>query len=145
MNDVLEQIQQSCGNLYQLCPPLDAAKYDSAGAMLPAELFEILKISNGVKEMMVLPTANNSEPFAVGFIIESFEGMCLESKIFSEIFGKEALVFATNGADGFFIMNPDGSVDLFESGDQDSSRYAENLCGYIRKWCAPMKKQGEAE
>ena len=136
MNKVIEEIQQVCGELYQLCPPLDAAQYDSAKAMLPAELFEVLKISNGVQEMMALPNVDDGKPFAVGYLIESFEGMCAESKAFREIFGKEALVFATNGADGFFIMNPDGAIDLFESGDDDSTRYAENLCEYIRKWCA---------
>ncbi len=133
MNEVIDMIQKTYGDLCQLCPPLDEEQYSLAEKMLPAVLFEVLKISNGVLEMMSLPNVDDGKPFAVGFIIDNFEGMCLGSKEFNELFGMEGLVFAENGAGGYFIIQPDGKIFLYECVGEEGECYAENIMEYISK------------
>lgn len=53
----------------------DEEQYPLAEKMLPATLFEVLKISNGVLELMSLPNVDDGKPFDIGFIIDNFEGM----------------------------------------------------------------------
>ena len=76
MNEIIQMIQQTYGDLCQLCPPLDEERYPLAKKMLPATLFEVLKISNGILELMSLPNVDNGKPFAVGYIIDKYEDMC---------------------------------------------------------------------
>ncbi|MBR5363569.1 MAG: hypothetical protein IK134_09655 [Oscillospiraceae bacterium] len=133
MNDLLDLIQKKYGALCQFCPPLEEAQYQTAQAMLPADLFELLKISNGVLELMTHPKANDGKPFVIGNILYSFEDMCIESGFFAEQFGKEGLAIAGNGAGGYFIMNPDGTIDLYEYIGEAGERYAENLRAFIAK------------
>jgi hypothetical protein len=113
MNGVIDLIQQKFGDLCQLCPPLGKEQYPLAEKMLPAVLFEVLKISNGVLEMMSLPNVDDGKPFSIDYIIDSFEDMCSESKVFRELYGIEGLVLAGNGAGGYYIMNPDGTIYLY--------------------------------
>ena len=63
MNDIIELIKQKYGDLCQLCPPLDEEKYPLAEKMLPAVLFEALKISDGVLELMSHPNVDDGKPF----------------------------------------------------------------------------------
>lgn len=133
MNEVIDMIQKTYGNLCQLCPPLDEEQYPLAEKMLPAVLFEVLKISNGVLELMSLPNVDDGKPFAVGFIIEKFESICSESKCFRELYGTEGLVFAGNGAGGYYIMQPDGKIFLYECVGEEGECYAEDIIEYISK------------
>jgi hypothetical protein len=133
MNGAIDLIQQKYGDLCQLCPPLGKEQYPLAEIMLPAVLFEVLKISNGVLEMMSLPNVDDGKPFSIGYIIDSFEDMCSESKVFRELYGIEGLVLAGNGAGGYYIMNPDGIIYLYECVGEDGECYAENIMEYISK------------
>lgn len=133
MNDVISLIQQKFGDLCRLCPPLDEEQYPLAEKMLPATLFEVLKISNGVLELMSLPNVDDGKPFDIGFIIDNFEGMCSGSKEFNELYGIEGLAFAGNGAGGFYVMNPDGKIYLYECVGEDGECYADNIAEYISK------------
>lgn len=133
MNDVINFIQQKYGTLCQLCPPLDEEQYPLAKKMLPATLFEILKISNGILEMMSLPNVDDGKPFVIDFIIKSFEDMCSETKDLSELYGIDGLVFAGNGAGGYYIMNPDGRIYLYEPIDEDLELYANDIMEFISK------------
>ena len=140
MNEIIHMIQQTYGNLCQLCPPLDEEQYPHAEKMLPAALFEVLKISNGVLEMMSLPNVDNGKPFSIGFIIESFDGMCSASKELRELYGIEGLAFAGNGAGGYYVMNPDGKIHLYECVGEDGDFYADNIMEYISKTGAHISK-----
>lgn len=133
MNDIISLIQQKYGELCQLCPPLNEEQYPLAKKMLPATLFEVLKISNGILELMSLQNVDDGKPFAVGFIIDNFEDMCLGSKQFNELFGMEGLAFAGNGAGGFYVMNHDGKIYLYEFVGEDGECFADNIAEYISK------------
>jgi hypothetical protein len=140
MNEIIHMIQQTYGDWCQLCPPLDEEQYPLAEKMLPAALFEILKISNGILEMMSLPNVDNGKPFAVGYIIDKYEDMCSESKKFNELFGMEGLVLAGNGAGGYYVMNPDGKIYLYECIGEEGKCYADNIMEYIFKTGAYISK-----
>ena len=140
MNEIIQMIQQTYGDLCQLCPPLDEERYPLAEKMLPAALFEVLKISNGILELMSLPNVDNGKPFAVGYIIDKYEDMCSESKMFNELFGMEGLVFSGNGAGGYYVMNPDGKIYLYECVGEDGECYADDIMEYISKTGAYISK-----
>ena len=131
--NIVELIQQKYGELCQFCPPLEEIQYSIAKTFLPNDLFELLKISNGVLELMTHPKVNNGKPFVIGSIIYSFEEICSESKAFTELFGIEGVAFAGNGAGGFFIINPDGKIFLYECVGEEGEYYAENIREYIIK------------
>ncbi len=133
MNDVISFIQQKFGDSCQLCPPLNEEQYPLAEKMLPNTLFEVLKISNGVLQLMSLPNVDDGNPFPIGFIIDDFDGICLGSKEFNELYGMDGLAFAGNGAGGFYILNPDGKNYLYECVGEDGECYAENIMEYISK------------
>lgn len=133
MNKVIELIQQKYGDLCQLCPPLDGSKYHIAERILPVELYELLKISNGVLELMSYPKENAGKPFVISRIIYSFDEMCSESRSFNELYGMEGLVIAGNGAGGYYIMNDDGTIYLYEYVGEDGEYYADNIRDYIFK------------
>ena len=133
MNEVISFIQQKYGDLCQLCPPLNEEHYPLAEKMLPTTLFEVLKISNGVLELMSLPNVDDGKPFPIGFIIDNFDGICSGSKEFNELFGMEGLAFAGNGAGGFYVMNSDGKIFLYEYPGEDGEYYADNIAEYISK------------
>jgi hypothetical protein len=133
MNDIIELIKQKYGDLCQLCPPLDEEKYPLAEKMLPAVLFEALKISDGVIELMPHPNVDDGKPFPIGFIIDSFEGICVNSRKLSELYGVEGLAFAGNGAGGYYVIDPDGKIYLYECVGEEGEYYAENIMEYILK------------
>ena len=133
MNDIISFIQQKYGDLCQLCPPLNEEQYPLAEKMLPTTLFEVLKISNGVLELMSLPNVDDGNPFPIGFIIDSFDGICSGSREFNELFGMEGLAFAGNGAGGFYVMDPDGKIYIYECVGEDGECYADNIEEYITR------------
>ena len=55
MDHIIELIRPSYGGLYQLRPPLDEKQYDNTKEILPDDLYEILKISNGIYGSMTYP------------------------------------------------------------------------------------------
>ena len=133
MNDVISFIQQKFGKFCQFCPPLSEEQYPLAEKMLPPVLFEVLKISNGVLTLMALPNVDDGKPFPMGYIIDDFDGICSGMKEFHELFGVEGLAFAGNGAGGFFVMEPDGKIFLYECAGEDGIFYADDIMEYISK------------
>ena len=133
MNSTLEIIQQKFGASCRLCPPLKEPQLSDAKALLPNDLLELLKASNGVLEMMTHPKANDGKPFVIGSILYSFDEIVTESKAFYELYGIEGLAFAGNGAGGFYVMNPDGKIYLYECVGEDGECYADNIAEYISK------------
>ncbi len=90
--------------------------------------------------MMSLPNVDNGKPFSIGFIIENFDGMCSASKELLELYGIEGLAFAGNGAGGYYVMNPDGKIHLYECVGEDGDFYADNIMEYIFKTGAHISK-----
>lgn len=134
MEDTLKMLQKKSGMLCRLCPPLEEQHYEQARAMLPGDLFELLKISDGIHEMMIHPNANNGKPFVIGSIVYSFNEIITETKTFSELFGNEGIAFAGNGAGGYYIIKPDGKIYLYEYVGEDGEYYAENIKQYLEKY-----------
>lgn len=132
--DIINLIKKKFGDCCQLCSPLNEIQYDEAKKILPVELFEILKISNGINELMIHPNANSGKPFVIGSIVYSFDDIKSETKNFSDLFCEEGTVFAGNGAGGYFVLKSDGKIYLYEYLDESGKFYADNLLSYFDKF-----------
>jgi hypothetical protein len=133
-NKTIELIQEKLGELYRLSPPLEEPQLSLAETMLPNDLLEILKISNGILELMTHPKVDDGQPFVIGSILYSFDDILLESKEFAELYGMDGVVLAGNGAGGYFIIQPDGTVYLYECPGEDGYCYAQNINEYISRF-----------
>jgi len=134
MNKTIELIQEKLGELYRLCPPLEEPQLSLAETMLPNDLLEILKISNGILELMTHPKVDDGQPFVIGSIVYSFDDILFESKEFAELYGMEGVVLAGNGEGGYYIIQPDGTVYLYECPGEDGYCYAQNINEYISRF-----------
>ena len=143
MNSTLEIIQQKFGASCRLCPPLKEPQLSDAKALLPNDLLELLKASNGVLEMMTHPKANDGKPFVIGSILYSFDEIVTESKTFYELYGIEGVVLAGNGAGGYFVIQPNGKIFLYEYVGEAGEYYAQNISEYISKFYFPSKGEHE--
>jgi hypothetical protein len=133
MNKVIELIQQRSYGAYRLCPPLEEPQLSQAMTMLPNDLLEILKVSNGILELMTHPKANDGKPFVIGSILYPFDEIVSQTKVFNELYTVEGIVFAGNGAGGYFVIRPDGNIYLYEYVGEEGEYYAEDIIGYISK------------
>lgn len=131
--DIINLIQQKYGDSCQLCSPLNKNQYKNAKKILPVELLEILVISNGINELMTHPNANNGKPFVIDRILYSFDEIKSETNNYLNECGGEGVVFAGNGAGGFFILKPDGKIHIVEYFDEGEEFYAESLKDYFNK------------
>ena len=109
---IIKLIQQKYGDSCQLCSPLDKKQYNKAREMLPVELLEILEVSNGIEKLVIFPDVNDGKPFVMDNIVYSFDEIKSETESFFDLHGDEGTVFAGNGAGGFFVLKPDGTVYL---------------------------------
>ncbi|WP_294755145.1 SMI1/KNR4 family protein [uncultured Ruminococcus sp.] len=133
--DIIELIRELYGDFCVFCPPLDESRYNEAKMLVPEELFEILKISNGIKETMELP--NREERIVIGLIIYPFDDIRSQTERYINEYSGEGVVFVGNGADGFFILKSDGKVYFRGYLDEDEELYADSLAEYFRKWHCP--------
>ncbi len=131
MNRIIEIIQQKYGEFCGLLPPLEESQYELSEKMLPEDLFEIIRISNGIYELMTCPNVNDDKPFVMGHIIFPFEEIRSATESFSELFGAEGTVFAGNGAGGYYVIDPAGAIYLYEYTDDGGQYRAENLQEYF--------------
>lgn len=130
--EIIKLIQQIYGDFCQLCSPLNKRQYEKARKMLPVELLEILKISNGINEIM--PNPNTRNTMVIDRIIYSLAEIKSETDCYLGEYGNEGVVFAGNGAGGFFILKPNGKIFLYEYFDLGEEYYANNLTDYFKKW-----------
>lgn len=131
--DIINIIKKKFGDCCQLCSPLNKIQYDEARKILPDELLEILKISNGINELMIHPDANSGKPFVIGWIVYSFDEIKSETKNFSDLYCEKGTVFAGDGAGGYFVLKPDGKIYLYEYLYESGEYYADNLLSYFNK------------
>ena len=130
---IIKLIQQKYGDSCQLCSPLDKKQYNKARKILPVELLEILEISNGIEKLVIFPDVNGGKPFVMDNIVYSFDEIKSETESFLDLHGDEGIVFAGNGAGGFFVLKPDGTVYLYEYFDEGGKYYAASLSDYFAK------------
>ena len=110
--DIIKLIQQIYGDSCKLRSPLNKRQYEKARKMLPVELLEILKISNGINEIM--PNPNTGNTIVIDRIIYSLAEIKSQTDCYLGEYGNEGVVFAGNGAGGFFILKPNGKIFLYE-------------------------------
>ena len=134
MNSTMELIQQKFGDSCRFCPPLNEPQLSYAKTIFPNDLLELLRISNGVLELMTHPKVNDGKPFVIGNILYSLNEILTESKAFSELYGIEGVVIAGNGAGGYYIIQPDGTIYLYEYAGENGEYYAKNIGEYISKY-----------
>ncbi len=127
--NIVNLIQQKYGDSCQLRSPLTKKQYDKARKFLPNELFEILKISNGINEVMVNP--NNGKVEVIDRIVYSLAEMKKQTDCYLSEYGSEGVVFAGNGAGGFFVLKPDGRIFLYEYYDLGEEFYADSMWEYF--------------
>lgn len=130
--DIIKLIQKKYGNSCQLRSPLNKRQYDTAKKILPYELLEILKVSNGINEIMTNPYTRKIE--VIDRIIYSLAEIKSQASYYSDEYGGEGVVFAGNGAGGFFILKPDGKIYIHEYFDLNEEYYAESLSDYFNKF-----------
>ncbi len=124
-------IRKKYGDMCSLRPPLEKERYDEARSVLPAELFELLKLCDGIDELMVLPNANDGKPFVSDCILYSFDEILATTKDFADIYGEDGIVFSGNGAGGCYVIMPDGTVYLYEFPGEDGDFCAPCLTEYF--------------
>ncbi len=122
-------IQQKYGESCQMRSPLTKKQCDKAHKFLPDDLFEVLKISNGINEVMINPNTNKVE--VMGRIIYSLAEMKTQTDCYLGEYGSEGVVFAGNGAGGFFVLKPDGRVFLYKYYDLGEEFFADSLWEYF--------------
>lgn len=130
--DTIKLIQQIYGERCRLNAPLDKTLLAEADTILPNELFEILKVSDGIDESMEHP--KTGKPMLIGKIIYPFSEIKSQTKVYADTFGGDGTVFSSNGAGGYFIIKENGKVYLREYPDEDEELYADDIRGYLKKW-----------
>lgn len=129
--NIVKLIQQKYGESCQLRSPLTKRQYQKAHKFLPAELLDILKISNGINEVMINPNTGKTE--VIDRIVYTLAEIKSQTDCYSGEIGTEGVVFAGNGAGGYFILKPDGKIYVYEYYDWGEEIYAESLWDYFNK------------
>ena len=122
-------IQKKYGESCRLRSPITKEQYAKAKKLLPDELVDILRISNGIDETMVNPHTGEIE--VIDRIIYSFAEMKGQTNCYRSEYGGEGFVFAGDGAGGFFVLKPDGRIFLYEYHDLNEEPYAESLAAFF--------------
>ncbi len=130
--DIINLIQQKYGASCQLRSPLNKRQYNKAKTFLPRELLEILKVSNGINEIMTNPDTMKIE--VIDRIIYSLDEIKSQTNCYSNEYGSDGVVFAGNGAGGFFILKPNGKIYIYEYFDLCEEYYADSLSDYFNKF-----------
>ena len=129
MLDIFELIKNKYGDTYRLRSPLTEEEYNQAKELLPNELLDILKVSNGIDEIMMI----NGKAETICFIIDSLSQIIDQTSFYHNEYGNDGIVFAGNGAGGFYVLKDDGKIYLFEYYDIGEELYAESLADYFNK------------
>lgn len=81
-----------------------------------------------------MPNPNTGNNMVIDRIIYSLAEIESQTNCYLEEYGNEGVIFAGNGAGGFFILKPNGKIFLYEYFDLDEEYYADNLTDYFKKW-----------
>ncbi len=128
--NIIELIKGNYGDSCQLRSGLTNKQYEKAKKQLPAELCEILKISNGINEVMINPKTN--KVMVIDRIIYSFSEIKNETEHYKYEMGGEGFVFADNGAGDFYVLKPDGHITIYEYFELSESYAADSLYDFYK-------------
>ena len=129
--NIIELIQQKYGDTCRLRSPLTKNQYEKAKKYLPRELFNILRVSNGIDEIMINP--NNGKTEVIDSIIYSLAEIKAQTNSYQGEIGTDGFVFAGDGAGNFFVLKSDGRIFLYEYYDFSETFYANSLGEYFDK------------
>ncbi len=118
MNKYICLITQMYNNNILLHEPLRISVSD-----IPAELLEILRVSDGIEEIMTVKDSKES----IGWILYSYDMIKNNTAYYTEKYGINGYVFSDDGAGNVFIMKKDGSIYLYDSIDGEENYFAESL------------------
>lgn len=129
--NIIELIEQKYGNTCRLRSPLTKNQCEKAKKYLPRELFNILRVSNGIDEIMINP--NNGKTEVIDSIIYSLAEIKEQTNSYLGEIGTDGFVFAGDGAGNFFVLKSDGRIFLYEYYDFSETFYANSLCEFFDK------------
>ncbi|MBO4866109.1 MAG: SMI1/KNR4 family protein [Ruminococcus sp.] len=129
--DIIEAIRKKYGGNIKLCAPLDDERYEQAKKILPEELAELLRISNGILETM--PHPKTGEIMDIYYIVDPFDDILSETERYRKVHGGEGVAFAGNGAGDSYVLKPDGKIFLMDYIDEEEEFCAENLTDFFEK------------
>ncbi len=89
---------------------------------MPTELIEILRVSNGIEEVITVKDKKES----IGWILYSYEMIKNNTGYYAEKYGIKGYVFSDDGAGNVFIIKKD-CVYLFNVIDNEEDLFAESL------------------
>lgn len=118
MNKYIRLISEMYSNNILLHNPLQIE-----GSSMPTELFEILRVSDGIEEIIIV----NDKKESIGWILYSYEMIKNNTGYYAEKYGIKGYVFSDDGAGNVFIMKEDGSIYLFDAIDGEEDYFAESL------------------
>ena len=129
--NIIELIEQKYGDTCRLRSPLTKNQREKAKKFLPGELFDILKVSNGIDEIMI--NLDNGKTEVIDSIIYSLAEIKKQTNSYLGEIGTDGFVFAGDGAGKFFVLKSDGKVSLYEYYDFSETFYANSLWEFFDK------------
>lgn len=129
--DIIDLIKSKYGENCRLRSPLTKSQYQNAKKILPKELCDILKVSNGIEEIMTNP--NTNKKIVINHIIYTFSEIKTYTDCYSYEDNIEGFVFADNGIGNVYVLKPDGSITLYEESYQSEIPEAESLWDFFYK------------
>ena len=125
--DIINLIQKKYGDSCQLRSPLNKRQYNKAKNILPCELLEILKVSNGINEIMINPDTMKIK--VIDRIIYSLAEIRQQT---SGYFLGEGFIFYGNRKVDF-VLKPNGKIYTYDYFTLSEEYYAESLSDYFNK------------
>ena len=129
--NIIELIQQKYVDTCRFLSPLTKRQVEKAKKYLPRELFNIMKVSNGIDEIMINP--NNGKTEVIDSIIYSLAEIKEQTNSYLSEIGTDGFVFAGDGAGNFFVLKSDGRIFLYEYYDFSETFYAISLWEFFDK------------
>ena len=124
-NRIIEQIKKKYDGRIKLNDPVTIYNTD-----IPEEIRDILAISDGILETMIIP--KTGEEMTISWIVYSYSEIQKATEYYKNEYGIEGTVFSDNGAGDPYYIN-DGKVYLFEPIDNESEMLADSLEDFFRK------------
>lgn len=129
--DIIDLIKSKYGENCRLRSPLTKSQYQKAKKKLPKELCDILKVSNGIDEIMTNP--NTNKKIVINHIIYTFNEIKTYTDCYSYEDSIEGFVFADNGIGNVYLLKPDGSITLYEESYRSEMHEADSLWDFFNK------------
>ncbi|MDE6665460.1 MAG: hypothetical protein K2K14_04625, partial [Ruminococcus sp.] len=82
----------------------------------------------------IITNPNTRKIEVIDRIIYSLAEIKSQTNCYLDEYGGEGVVFAGNGAGGFFVLKPDGKIYIYEYYDLSEEYYAESLSDYFNKF-----------